>query len=436
MKSRWIYFIALRYIFRRRKKTPSPVLSILGIAVGVMALLIIIAVMNGFQLSFIESILEISSYHLRAGNIEASALDTVRETILKIDGVKSVIPFREFQALIKGKRGKQQAILVRAFPSDAKSMDASLIERLHFERVQFADEQSIVLGAELARRLMLGIGDAVSIFSISSIFGFDDEEENGSTGARTFIVSGLFESGYYEFDAGWAIININSTAAFTNAEPVLGIKLNNHFNDWNMLNDIKNNLAHISGFDSIEFSSWRDYNRSFFGALRTEKLFMFLLVGLIFIVVGLNIFQSQRRAVLEHREEIGLLRALGGSEKASRLIFSCGGAIIGFMGASVGVALGLLIANNIEVFFSIIENIANLFINIINIIAGFFDVSDVENFYFFSPAVFYIKEIPSRIIVGEVVLIFMFGFLSALIAAWFASRRVSLTRPAEVLRYE
>jgi lipoprotein-releasing system permease protein len=196
-------------------------------------------------------------------------------------------------------------------------------------------------------------------------------------------------------------------------------------------------LAEETGTELLR--SWRDYNRAFFGALRTEKLLMFILVGLIFIVVGLNIFQAQRRAVLERREEIGLLRALGGSGRAVRLIFVWDGFIIGFTGAALGMALGLLIAGNINAFFSVLEGGVNFFIMLLNMAAAVFDQGGSirgEDFAVFSPAVFYIKEIPSRIIPHEAVLIFLFGLLSALLAAWFASGKVSRTNPAEVLRYE
>jgi lipoprotein-releasing system permease protein len=182
--------------------------------------------------------------------------------------------------------------------------------------------------------------------------------------------------------------------------------------------------------------SWRDYNRAVFGALRTEKLLMFTLVGLIFIVVGLNIFQAQRRAVLERREEIGLLRALGASDFAVRLVFVWDGFIIGLAGALGGMIPALLIASRIPHFFSLLEALVNFFIGIANGLSRLAGGGEAGEFAVFSPRIFYIKEIPSRLIPREVVLIFMFGFLSALLASWFASGKVSRTRPAEVLRYE
>ncbi|MDR2923587.1 MAG: ABC transporter permease [Treponema sp.] len=439
MNLKWIWFIAARYIFRTRKKSPAPVLSILGIATGVLALIVILAVMNGFQLGFIESILEISSYHLRigpaAGKAEGGDIEEARKAVLTVPGIKAAVPFREFQGLVQGKRGGQQAAIVRGLPSGALEMDAAMAGRLIFEEGSFGFEKKgdALLGAELARRLGIKSGDEFTLFSIPSIFNASGDD---SSGLQTFTAAGIFRTGFYEYDTSWIFIDIDSAAAFSESGPVLGIKLKNRFHDQQALELARKSLAENAAFTGAAFSSWRGYNRSFFGALRTEKLFMFILVGLIFIVVALNIYQAQRRSVLEHREEIGLLRAIGGGEHSVQLVFILDGAIIGFSGASAGLVLGLLVASNIPLFFSVIESIVNFGINIVNIIAGFFGGGDVGDFSFFSPAVFYIKEIPSRIIPGEVVLVFLFGLLSALLAAWFASRKVARIRPAEVLRYE
>jgi lipoprotein-releasing system permease protein len=435
MSYRWIWFIAVRSVFRRQKKSPSPVLSVLGIATGVFALIVIIAVMNGFQLGFIESILEISSYHLRIGPVAADKTDEAGAAILNLPGIEAVVPFREFQGLIRGRRGGQQAALVRGLPADALMRDTVMAARLDFEEGFFDlnDKYSVLLGTELARRLGVRTGNEISLYSIPTLFEDSDEY----AGLRTFTVTGLFRTGFYEYDTSWVFVNIESAAAFSDTGPVLGVKVQNRFHDQKALELVRKSLEGQAGLEKAEFSGWRNYNRSFFGALRTEKLFMFILVGLIFIVVGLNIYQAQRRSVLEHREEIGLLRAVGGGERAVRMIFVCDGAIIGFTGASSGLIAGLLVASHIPLFFTMMENIVNFFIHIVNFIAGFFNAGGgVGGFSFFSPAVFYIKEIPSRIIPQEAVLIFMFGFFSALLAAWFASRKTSRILVAEVLRYE
>jgi len=454
MNYKWIWFIAARYIFRKRKKSPAPVLSILGIATGVLALIVILAVMNGFQLGFIESILEISSYHLRIGPIAGGDIEDARKAVLAVPGIKAAVPFREFQGLVQGRRGGQQAAIIRGLPERALEMDAAMAGRLSFTEGSFGFEKKsdALLGAELARRLGLKYGDEFTLFTISSIFNTPSFEGaaggEDSSGLQTFTVTGIFRTGFYEYDTSWIFIDIDGAAAFSESGPVLGLKLKNRFHDQQALELIRKNMENNPAFADAAFSSWRDYNRSFFGALRTEKLFMFILVGLIFIVVALNIYQAQRRSVLEHREEIGLLRAIGGGEHSVQLVFILDGAIIGFSGASAGLILGLLIASNIPGFFSAVEVIVNFGIKIVNIIVSLFSgragaggsaggsAGGIGDFSFFSPAVFYIKEIPSRIIPGEVVLIFLFGVFSALFAAWFASRKVARIRPAEVLRYE
>jgi lipoprotein-releasing system permease protein len=221
-----------------------------------------------------------------------------------------------------------------------------------------------------------------------------------------------------------------------NSTYTLGVKLKNRWRLDAALKSI-NQLLNDSKLSEAErsvmrISTWRDYNKAFFGALRTEKLSMFVLVGLIFIVVALNIYQSQRRIVLERSEEIGLLRSIGATELCVRCVFAFDGVIMGLIGAGSGMAVALLVATHIKEFFTLIESVVNFFIAFLSAIAG----GGGDEFSIFSPAVFYIKEIPSRIIPHEIVLIFLFGFLSAVAAAWFASKKVCGIRPAEALRYE
>jgi lipoprotein-releasing system permease protein len=438
----WIAFVAGRYVSRGRRNSPSPLLAILGIGTGVLALIVILAVMNGFQMGFIESILEISSYHLRIESFPPDYTAELENRLKGIPGIRAAVPFREIQGLIRGRREDQQAAVVRGLPPEALEIDAAMRTQLDFEAGSFdiRGARSIILGSELARRLSVRRGDELTLFSIGDLFSGGASapaaEEDGAL-ADAFTVTGIFRTGFYEYDLGWAFINIESAEKLFGPDLILGIKLKNRWQDRHILELIRNRIGDLPGAEDYKLSSWRDYNRAFFGALRTEKLFMFLLVGLIFIVVGLNIFQAQRRAVLERREEIGLLRAVGAGSSAVRLIFVWDGAIIGFAGAAFGLCLGLLIAAHISGFFTLLERLVNFFIAAANLVSGLFGAGGAAGeFAIFSPAVFYIKEIPSRLIPLEVFLICMFGFLSALLAAWFASGKAARTGPAEVLRDE
>jgi len=429
---RWIGFVATRYVSQGRRNSPSPVLSVLGIATGVLALTVIIAVMNGFQLGFIESILEISSYHLRLEGLPSESGNELAGKLRSVPEILSVLPFRELNVLLRGRQTTPRGALVRGVPPGALALDPGLAKQLEIEDGFFDldDQYNIVLGAELARQLSVRTGDRVSLLSITD--GIRFEEESGSD---FYTVSGIFRSGFYEYDLGWAFIDLDKAAQLSDelTLPVLGIKLKNRWQDQKAIGEIEKLLS-ASG---ASITSWRNYNRAFFGALRTEKLIMFILVGLIFVVVGLNIFQSQRRIVLERREEIGLLRALGASDTAVRLVFVWDGLIIGLAGAGLGLIPGLLIAFNIPAVFSFLEGAVNLFISMLNALFDFLGANaGAGEFALFSPQIFYIKEIPSRVIPHEVVLIFLFGFFSALFAAWFASGKVAGIKPAEVLRYE
>jgi lipoprotein-releasing system permease protein len=442
---RWIGFVAARYVSLGRRGPPSPssVFAVLGIFTGVLALTVILAVMNGFQLGFIESIVEISSYHARVEPLPDTSVGlALAEEIRRLPGVVSAVPFREIQCIARGNRDAQQTALVRGLPPGVLEMDGGMAEKLEFTSGSFdlARNDAVILGAELARRLGVRAGDGITLVSLSGFFPAEDAEE----GNYFFTVAGIFRSGFYEYDLGWAFINSEAAGNIGGgAAPLsLGIKFRSRWQDERGMEAVRRLdeyrvLRETAGEEILR--SWRDYNRAFFGALRTEKLLMFTLVGLIFIVVGLNIFQAQRRAVLERREEIGLLRALGGGGREVRLIFVWDGFIIGFSGAALGMAAGLLVAGNINAVFSILEGAVNFFIAFLNMAAAFFtrDASIMDdNFAVFSPAIFYIKEIPSRIIPWEAALIFLFGLLSALLAAWFASGKVSRTNPSEVLRYE
>jgi lipoprotein-releasing system permease protein len=482
---KWIGYVAARYFKSNRSRNSdrdrdssgkmgaAPVLSVAGIATGVLALTVILAVMNGFQMGFIESIIEISSYHVRARvELEDAPLvttdigadstsDSTSDTAALRSGrrlgllgqvqsvasgepfVKAAVPFAELQGIVRGPYPQtQQVVAVRALPPDALERDHKMAGRLVFESGSFNlhDPQSILLGAEAAARLSVEVGDSVSFLSLAGLI-----PQAETTVDTTFIVRGVFRSDFYEYDLGWAFINLGRAMEMEDdLRIMLGIKINDRFGDQRAIAALSSRVAEVLGTSGttadvtkggdqaslpykIEFSSWRDYNKAFFGALRTEKLFMFILVGLIFIVAGIQIYQSQRRLVLERSEEIGLLRAIGAEVVDIRLVFALNGVIIGGAGAGAGVILSCIIALNISPIFRALENAANFVLGLFHE-AGAFSV--------FSPAVFYLKDIPARLIPGEVALIFLFGFMSAVVAGWFASSRAARISPAEVLRYE
>lgn len=428
----WVFFIAGRYFKTRRRvgRVSPQSLQVAGIAVGVMALVTVMGVMNGLQLGFIEDILEISSYHLRIEAVHPESVNRLQGDLKDIRGVKAALPFRDVQTMGRGMFENFESILLRCVPEEAADLDPALIEQLGIYRGSFdlSGEQSIVVGYEYALEAGIHIGDSLSLVSLAS-------EGAGMLRPATanFTVTGLFRSGYYDFDRSLAFVSLSDYPVLAAPEGdrgiTVGIKLHDRFRDLKAVKEISGRL----GLPEASVVSWREYNRSFFGALRMEKLAMMFLVGLIFLVVGVNIFHSQRRAVYERQEEIGILKSLGAGPGSVRLIFLFDGLFIGLTGAVIGLILGLLITTNVNIIFSALETVGNL---VIRFGARLFFSGGRGGIDFFSPSYFYLLDVPVRIIFEEVLAVFCFAAVSSSLAAYFASARVSRIYPQQVLRYE
>ncbi len=429
---KWMIFVSSRYFRTQKKggKLSSVFLSVAGIAVGVMAMIAILGVMNGFQLGFINDILEINSFHIRiystSGKVDKHFLGEIKET----SGVRSVLPFIDFQTLGKGASSTFRPCTIRAVPENAPAMDPGLIHYLNMihGRFDLSRKNSIVLGSEYAAILGVHTGDTISLISMTGI------SFRTLSPARTlFTVTGIFKSGYYEYDSSMGFISLQSSPAIASGKEhiIYGIKLKDRFRDREAIAVLKH-----ESISSERIVSWRTYNKAFFGALRMEKISMILLVGLIFFVVGVNIKHSLERSVYKRKEEIGILRSLGASPGSIKTVFIFEGMLIGLFGGITGVLLGLGITVNVNGFFSGIAAITNFFLSVAGrILAPFFPYR-ATSYQVFSPVYFYIQKVPVRILFHELFFIFLFAFFSSTIAAWAAASKISHFNPAEILRYE
>jgi lipoprotein-releasing system permease protein len=434
----WMFLVAGRYFKtrRREKGNAASVLSAVGIAVGVMTLVAVLSVMNGFQLNTIESILELNSYHLRVardtpagrdGNLPPASLALLKQ----IPGVRAVFPFTEIQTLARGAYYESQVCVLRALPADIMSTDRSFAEKLQIVQGSFdlSAGQSLVIGSELARRLGVKTGEYISLLNMAGADFSGLKPEN-----LVFRVQGIFKSGYYEYDLSWGFLSLeNAKPLMSPADSILtGIKLDDQYNDEAVL---RRAGEIMEGRGSV--ISWREYNKAIFGALRVEKIMLMVLIGLIFVVVASNIYQSLRRSVYERTEEIGVLKALGADPFSIRLIFILEGAFIGFAGCFFGLLLGFLVAGHINEIFALAETVMNAVLYLANaLLRQWLPGLGSQTVSFFSPAYFYLVEVPSRIFWTEALFVYSFAMLSTTLAAYFASGRVAAIKPAEVLRYE
>lgn len=393
-------------------------------------MLVVLGVMGGLQKGYIDSILEISSFHIR---VETGGLDPSKlsRRIAAMTEVSSVAVFRERHFMAMGPFGDTTALLVRSFGSDTGASDPGLVKALGLpEGSSFPDADGMTIGSEAAAALGIREGDEIDLYGLRQ-----SEDEGLLPVSGRIPVKRVFKSGYYEFDSGMAFVSMPAPGALDEAfgpgSAIIGVKLKNRYADHAAGEKI---AAMAGGQDeggAVRVSAWREYNRSFFGALRTEKTIMMLLVGLIFAVVGINIYHSTRRGVAAKMIDIAVLKAQGATNADVRFMFGFNGFLSGAAGAAAGAALGLLVNANIN-------SILSFSASVLRALAGLFAPSGRggNDYMLFSPAYYYIENIPVSVEPGEVAFIVLAAVASAFFAAFFASRRVSESRPAEVLRHE
>ena len=420
----WIHFVSHRIskIDRKSRTAATSVLAALGICLGVAALIVVMSVMNGFQMSFIDAIMEISSYHVQAAGVRRGEFE---QWCAQNDRVVSATPFCEAQALAVGSSGRQSAALIRFLPPDVLERDEGFSQKLKVTSGEFdlGEPDSIVLGSTLARSLGVRVGSVVNIAALS---GSSDTQLLSSN--RKFTVKGIFFTGYAQINAAYAFVGLDGAKTYLGegAQERYGVKIKNSNKDASFLKSF------YSRFPDAQAVSWREYNRSFFGVLRTEKNILFFVVLLIFVVVAVNIFNSMRRLVFERKEEIALLSALGAFAKDVQAVFVLQGATVGLAGALAGLALGLLLSKNMSAVFTFLGR-AQFALEYAT--AMVFN-SGSEHLVTENPMFAVYARIPARIIPAETVLIFLFGVFSSLASSWLASRWVLKMNVAEVLHNE
>ncbi len=424
---RWISAVSRRFarVDRKGRSAVTSTLATLGICFGVMTLTVVMSVMNGFQMSFIDAILEVSSYHLRAVEVPAEEENALLEACKADKHVLSCHPFYEAQALMTGEKGGALAVNVRAAGEEIYSEDQGFRRELKMlsGRFEFPQADSIVLGSTLARNLGVRIGSTVNLLVMS---GGSDVELFSSD--RLFTVTGIFTTGYSEINSGYAFVGTEAAEKYfgSSAKKIWGIKLKSYDDDLRAVTSLKKKLP------ALNIMSWRPFNRTFFGALRIEKNMLLLLVALIFVVVAINIYNGMRRLVFERRTEIAVLSALGAKKRGIKSIFIMRGFIMGTVGALAGVALGILISLNTDLVFTAA---AKLMYGIQYLITALTDRQNLQYVQVNSSYTLY-ASIPARVFPGEVTAITLFGIFSPLIASWAASRNVLKMTVSEVLHNE
>lgn len=406
-------FIGLRYTRAKRRNhfiSFISLVSVLGIALGVCALITVISVMNGFDNELKERILGMVS-HATISGIDETVRDWP-QAIERIDGNPHVLgaaPYVEREAMLQGERvsGAMVRGVLPELEPQVSEIDRKMVAG-SLDDLRGGDFR-LVLGRELARVLGVHVGDAVMVYAPE----FNSTPIGAVPRMRKFTVVGLFEAGMQEYDAGLAIMHMEDAQKLYRLAGPTGIRLK--LDDMFRAYAVGRELAQDLG-QSWRVTDWMQGHNNFFKAVAMEKKVMFLILSLIVAVAAFNLVSTLVMLVTDKQADIAILRTLGQTPASVMGVFMVQGVLVGTLGIAVGVGSGVLLALNVEAIVKWIETT--------------FHVA------FLSPEVYYISELPSDLHWDDVgwitVTAFIFCALATLYPAWRASR----TEPAAALRYE
>jgi lipoprotein-releasing system permease protein len=430
-------FVGLRYTRAKRKNhfiSFISLTSMIGIALGVAALIVVLSVMNGFQAELRNRILGVASHiEVTGANNKLQNWQRILPQIKQNPQVREAAPYITAQGMLSFGEGVQGAI-VRGIIPLAEDKVADLGS--HMKAGSLNDlrpgEFGIVLGADLAYNLGAQIGDKVVVMSPQGQFT--------PTGVvpriKQFKVVGLFSIGMYEYDAGLALIHMDDAAKLyrmENAVSGLRLKIDDIYDAPKVSGELSQSLSttllsneskDLATGDTITKSlgiqyfvtDWTQQHANFFKAIQLEKRVMFIILALIVAVAAFNIVSTLVMAVTDKRADIAIMRTFGASPSSIMQIFIVQGALIGIIGTLIGAVFGVIIALNIETIIPFIENLFHV--------------------QFLAKDVYYISDLPSKLEWNDVITIVGLSFVLSLLATLYPSYKASKINPAEALRYE
>ena len=414
-------FVGMRYTRAKRKNhfiSFISLTSMIGIALGVAALIIVLSVMNGFQKDLRTRILGVASHlEITGSNNTLSDWPNIAESSVKREHVLASAPYITAQAMLSYGQGVQGAIIRGVIPAaEDKVADLGKSMRVGTLNDLRAGEFGIVLGTDLAYNLGAQMGDKVVVMAPQGQF----TPAGVVPRLKQFTVIGLFSSGMQEYDAGLALIHMDDAAKLyrmDNKVSGVRLKLDDLFIAPNVAASISKDLNQPSNPTGAYYvTDWTQQHSNFFKAVQMEKRVMFIILTLIVAVAAFNIVSTLVMAVTDKRADIAIMRTFGASPASIMAIFIVQGALIGLIGTLIGAVFGVIVALNIDVIIPFIE--------------GLFHIQ------FLAKDVYQISEVPSDLIWSDVTTIVIVSFVLSLLATLYPSWRASKINPAEALRYE
>lgn len=385
--------------------------SMLGIALGVAALIIVLSVMNGFQKEVRDRMLSVVS-HIEVYGPGGGALPDVNRTLAEVRANPEVVgaaPFVAAQSLLA--RGEDmRGAVVRGIDPRLEPQVTDLAAASHETLAKLVPGQfNVVLGAELARSLGVRPGDPLTMIAP----GGQVTPAGVVPRLKQMTVVGTFDSGHFEYDSGLVLLHLDDAARIFRLEGPTGVRLK--LRDLHKARDV---AAQLAGTMSGEFlvRDWTRQNRTWFAAVQLEKRMMFIILTLIVAVAAFNLVSTLVMTVTDKRADIAILRTLGASPGSIMGIFVVQGALVGVIGTLAGLLLGLGIAVNIDVIVPALERALNA--------------------SFLPKDIYLISRMPSDPQADDIVPIAVISLVLAFVATIYPSWRASRVNPAEALRYE
>jgi len=386
-------------------------ISMAGIALGVAALIVVLSVMNGFQKEVRDRMLSVLA-HIEISSYEGALPDwqRVASEARKHPEVIAAAPYISAQAMFTSGDVVRGAIVRGIDPALEPTVSDVVLNLRGGTLANLVDgDFGVILGIELARGLGVGPGDKVTMIAPQGTV----TPAGIVPRLRQFHVVATFESGHYEYDSTLAMIHIGDAERLFRIEAPSGVRLK--IKDMQEAPRVASQLAAMLD-PGLLVRDWSRQNRTWFAAVQTEKRMMFIILTLIIAVAAFNLVSTLVMTVTEKQSDIAILRTLGASPTSVMGVFIVQGALIGVIGTLVGVAGGLLIANNLDVIVPAIEHLFGV--------------------QFLPKDIYVISALPSDPRASDIVPITVISLVLSLVATLYPSWRASRTRPAEALRYD
>jgi len=405
------YFIGLKYLLAKRKQTFISIItaiSVAGVAVGVMALIIVLAVMNGFEKELKDRILGATA-HIHVTNLEGSISDpfALAQRVGTMDGITAASPYIFSQVMISSGTATTGAIL-RGVDVATIGKVTRLPQEIRKGKIEDLDRKTtnglhgMILGKELAANLGVSPGDIVEVL----VPGGNITPMGAFPGVATFRVAGFSESGMYEYDSSFAYVSLKEAGRIMGMEGrATGIEVK--VGDIYQAGRIASRLRVELGYPYWA-KDWMQSNRNLFSALKLEKVVMFIILVLIVMVAAFNIISTLIMVVMDKTKDIAVLMTLGATRRMIRKIFALEGLLIGVAGTFAGTVLGVLLCYLLRRY----------------------------QFIRLPSDVYYISTLPVDLSPAILLLVGSCSIVICFLATLYPSRQASLVDPAEAIRYE